>query len=328
MKFLRDKRESLRNLLKRSTWTASTESIPPYLWSKGISLYCDVRGPDFYWRENTETCQPESFFRQYYANAGGLVWVRLSTQSRNGMTCDLDNFVRGALPAIKKPFALITTDGDVSVPSGIPQSTVDALLGCPWLKSWHTQNYDGHPNEKLAPLPIGMDFHTPRPFSSPRRLAAQLDRIREQRPTLDQAPLRVFCDLELNLCSQERHQAVAALRGCSHVDFQKKRLSQNAIWRRYAQYPFVVSTTGNGLDSHRTWELLYLGSIVITKTSSLDGLFKDLPVVIVNDWGEARDERNLEKWLRQYGRLTDSGRIKKQLDPANLIKSVRETLAC
>jgi len=327
MRFLRDQREALRKRLNRSTWTASSEYHPPYLWSKGISLFCDFRGPDSYWCEDTETCQPESFFRQYYADAEGLVWVRLSTLSRKGATCDLDNFARGALPAIQKPFALITTDGDISVPSDIPRSTVDALLGCPWLKSWHTQNYDGYPHEKLAPLPIGMDFHTPRPFSSPRHLSDQLDRIRAQRLPLDQAPLRVLCDLEVSLCSQERHRAAATLRGCGHVDFQRKRLPQIAIWRRYAQYPFVISATGNGLDSHRTWELLYLGSVVITKTSPLDGLFKGLPVVIVRDWHEVRDERNLTKWLRQFGKLTDSEMIRKRLDPVQMIKSVRETLA-
>ncbi|MFA5322568.1 MAG: hypothetical protein WC373_07810 [Smithella sp.] len=284
------KHNNMRNALKRrlirSTWVPARENDLPCLWSKGISRYCDFRGPDYYWCDKTESCQPESFFRRYYAGAGGLVWVRLSTLSRDGMPCDLDNFVRGALPSIREPFALITTDGDASVPFDIATSTVEALLENPWLKSWHTQNYDGYAHAKLAPFPIGMDFHTPRFCNSPHRLAAQLRRIRIRRSPLNQLPLRVFCDLGVNLASEERHRAVTALMNCDHVHFLKNRVSQNAIWRRYAEYPFVISASGHGLDCHRTWELLCFGAIVITKKSFLDGLFEGLPVVVVEDWEE------------------------------------------
>lgn len=323
---IRDVRNALKRLLIKSTWVPARKYDSPCLCSKGLSQYCDFRGPEFYWRAETESCQPESFFRRYYAGASGLVWLRLSTRSRDGMLCDLDNFVRGALPAIRKPFALITTDGDASVPSDIPTATVDALLDNPWLVSWHTQNYDGHPHAKLAPLPIGIDLHTPRFCTSTRRLVAQLQRIRERRLPLDQVPLRVFCDLEINLASEERRQAVAALRNCDHVDFLKKRVSQTAIWRRYAEYPFVLSAEGNGLDCHRTWELLYLGTIVITKTSSLDLLFDGLPVVVVEDWKEVGDKRNLAKWLRQYGELTNRDAIWSRLEPDRFIRTISESL--
>jgi hypothetical protein len=310
----------------QSTWKASEKYNPPYLWSKGISQYCDFRGEEPYWLDETESCQPENFFRRYYAGANGLVWVRLSTQSRDKLPSDLDNFVRGALPTIQNPFVLITTDGDASVPSDIRPVTVDALLNCPWLVSWYTQNYDGYVHSKLAPFPIGLDLHTPRFCASPRSLIAQLEHIRTRRLPLNKTPLKVFCDLEVSCASEERRIVAATLRNCSHVDFLRKRLSQNAIWRRYAEYPFVLSAAGNGLDCHRTWELLYMGSIVIIKTSSLDKLFEGLPVVIIKDWNEVREMQNLTKWLQQYGDLTDSKTIRKRLDPNNLIRSIRESL--
>jgi hypothetical protein len=326
MKFLRGSYGILKRLVIQSTWKASEKYNPPYLWSKGISRYCDFRGGESYWLEDTESCQLESFFRRYYVGANGLVWVRLSTQSRDKLPCDLDNFVREALPTIKNPFVLITTDGDASVPSDIRPATVDALLNCPWLVLWYTQNYDGYVHSKLAPFPIGIDLHTPRFCASQRRLIAQLEHIRMRRLPLTQTPLKVFCDLEVSFVSEERRIVAATLRNCSHVDFLGKRLSQNAIWRRYAEYPFVLSAAGNGLDCHRTWELLYLGNIVITKTSSLDKLFEGLPVVIVQDWKEVGDMENLKRWLDQYGSLTDSKTIRTLLDPNNLIRSIRESL--
>jgi hypothetical protein len=320
-------REQLKRRLTQWTWAPSWDYVPPCLWSKGISQLCDVKGPDSYWRDHTESCQPESFFHRHYADAHGLVWVRLSTGSRVGKPCDLDNFVRAALPSIQKPFVLITTDGDASVPSDIALDTIEALLACPWLVSWYTQNCDDPTHAKLAPVPIGLDLHTPRFGTSPRRLIKQLRSLRSRRLPLDRIPLRVFCDLGTLLSSPTRKQAIAALSGCDHIDFQNTRLSQTGIWRRYADYPFVLSAPGNGLDCHRTWELLYLGSIVITKTSSLDPLFDGLPVVIVDDWTEVADKANLVRWLERYRDLTDQQTIWRRLAPDKVIGRMRETLA-
>lgn len=299
----------------------------PYLWSKGISQYCDFAGPETYWLQGTESQQAARFFRQHYANAHGVVWLRLGTKSRDGEFCDLDRFVEEALPTIRQPFALITTDGDASVPCDLATRTVDALTRSPWLVSWHTQNYDGTGCSKIAPIPIGLDLHTTRDGMCPERLVELIETIRANRPAVHQVPLRGFCDLGVSLASQERIRAVAALGRCRHVDFLTSRISQAEIWRRYAQYPFVISAEGNGLDCHRTWELLYLGCIVITRSSSLDPLFEDLPVVVVEDWDEVCDRKNLAAWLRHYAQLTERRYIRHRLHPANYLRRIREGLA-
>ena len=253
------------------------------------------------------------------------MWVRLSTLSRVASACDLDHFVRAALPTIRRPFALITTDGDVSVPSELANSTVTALLDCPWLVSWHTQNYDGHAHPKLAPIPIGLDLHTARSPTGSKQLVRLLHNIRQSRLPLDRIPLRVFCDLGASP-TFERRLAVTELSPCEHVDMLTSRLSQSAIWWRYAQYPFVVSARGNGLDCHRTWELIYLGCIVITETSPLDPLYSELPVVIVDDWKEVRETANLAEWLRTYGELTDCDYVWKRLEPSRYLQPIREAV--
>ena len=49
-------------------------------------------------------------------------------------------------------------------------------------------------------------------------------------------------------------------------------------------HDFVVCPHGHGLDTHRIWEVLLLGSVPIVKTSTLDDMFEDLPVLIVEKW--------------------------------------------
>ena len=57
----------------------------------------------------------------------------------------------------------------------------------------------------------------------------------------------------------------------------------------------VVSPRGNGLDTHRSWEALLLGRLLVTRTSSLDALWRDsehappdwaLPVLALEAWSQ------------------------------------------
>lgn len=63
-----------------------------------------------------------------------------------------------------------------------------------------------------------------------------------------------------------------------------------------ARSKFVLSPEGNGIDCHRTWEAMLVGSIPIITSSKLDCLFEDLPVVIINDWAEITEEFLQEKY--------------------------------
>ncbi len=295
----------------------------PLLWSKGIARLCDIRGPEDYWLAPTESVRDTAFFRAHYAGAHGLVWLRLGTRTRIGEDNDLDRFVDTALATVKRPFVLVTTDGDETVPSGLRPTTVTALLASPYLRAWYTQNHDGSRGPKLKPFPIGLDLHTPRPFSSPNALLRDLEAIAAARRPPGEQPPRVFCDIGLTPGSDDRREAMRILAGCTHVDMQTRRVGQRAIWRRYAAAPFVLSLAGNGLDCHRTWEALYLGSIVIVKRSSLDPLYAGLPVAIIDDIAELRDARNLDRWRRELAPLAGSERMRQRLDPRRLMARIR-----
>jgi hypothetical protein len=290
------------------------------LWSKGVAADCV--GPFFYRRLPTEHLAGKWLFRLFYSGAAGLVWVRLGSRSGAGQTCDLDRFVEVALPRVKRRFVLLTTDGDAAVPSELPKATVQKLLDNPLLVAWRTQNYDGHPHPKLRAYPIGLDLHSGGFHARRRRLAA-LERVRDDRDPVEALPLRVFCDLNLNLNSVERGTAAATLQGCAHVDFARRRVSVEEIWRRYASYPFVLSARGNGLDCHRTWEVLYLGGIVITKASSLDPLYEGLPVVAVDDWAAVRDVGNLRRWRERCAPLTAKDYVWERLSSRRMLQAIR-----
>lgn len=55
-------------------------------------------------------------------------------------------------------------------------------------------------------------------------------------------------------------------------------------------HPFVICPAGNGLDTHRFWESLYLGSIPIVKRNINVEFYADLPVCIVDDWEQVTED--------------------------------------
>lgn len=49
---------------------------------------------------------------------------------------------------------------------------------------------------------------------------------------------------------------------------------------------FCLSPAGVGIDTHRTWEALYLGTIPVVTRSVLTEQHPDLPMVVLDDWAE------------------------------------------
>ena len=61
---------------------------------------------------------------------------------------------------------------------------------------------------------------------------------------------------------------------------------------------FVFCPRGNGIDTHRLWETLYMGSIPIVKRDIAHAGWMDLPILFVDDWSEVTEERLLEEQKR------------------------------
>jgi len=67
-------------------------------------------------------------------------------------------------------------------------------------------------------------------------------------------------------------------------------VTNSKCYDQWKEFKFVLSPKGAGLDCHRTWEVLAMGSIPIVLSSSIDNVFKCLPVVIVDSWSEINEE--------------------------------------
>jgi len=62
------------------------------------------------------------------------------------------------------------------------------------------------------------------------------------------------------------------------------------------QHDFVFCPEGNGPDTHRVWETLYMGKIPIVKTAVWNRSFRDLPIMFVGSFLDVTKESR-EKFL-------------------------------
>jgi hypothetical protein len=70
------------------------------------------------------------------------------------------------------------------------------------------------------------------------------------------------------------------------------------------KYNFVLCPQGNGIDTHRLWETLYVGGFpVVLEGTSLDEVLRLLPVVLLDSWERLIDEEYMAK---EWKRLTSS----------------------
>ena len=262
----------------------------------------------------------------------GIIWLRLGSdppkpEFENGAPGDLVIFARDVIGKLSGPVALITTDGDRTIPDGLPGDVVQKIVNDTNIKVWYSQNLvTPSPHPKLRSLPIGIDLHTPIGKFSRTKAKAELFRsaIKSSLMEKDRVP-RVWSDVHLEpdlgdlvgeprgLLTETRDELrdginTGALAGI--VDSPTSRLSLQSVWRKYGTYEFVISLPGHGLDCHRTWEALALGATVITIHSPLDELLRPYRVVFIERktkyWWEVMMNSDWLGHARRVGNCGDS----------------------
>ena len=219
----------------------------------------------------------------------------------------VEQFINNFLPLIINPFILVSGNSDHSTPTDFPSA--EKLLNNNNLIMWFSQNVviDNHP--KLRHIPIGIDYHTlsvgrgshewsnlERPIT-PLKQESFLKEIRKKLKPLNQCN-GVVTNFHLAMDGpprriQYRLPIYNKLKDKKCIVWLPKQ-TREEFWETLNKYAFVICPFGNGIDTHRTWEVLALGRIPIIEKSPLNKVYEGLPVVEIEDWSKLN-----ETWLTQ-----------------------------
>jgi len=248
-----------------------------------------------------------------------LIQMVMSNNMFNGMSiyvCSdlLKFFVNIILPKIKNNFTLVSGDSDLIVPKEILSiHEFNYLLNNTYLSKWFTQNMIVNENykiNKIIQIPIGLDYHTicndPKnklKKDDERHLPKDQEQILMDIRNIMKPFYERECKIYVNFSMSndrfgQRNQSLSQIPSdllVKHNDFIKR--TDN--WNNIIKYSFVLSPYGNGMDCHRTWESICLGSIPIVLAPNFKHMFKDLPVLIVNNWSDITEEL-LNNTIEEY----------------------------
>ena len=225
-------------------------------------------------------------------------------------------FVSHILPNLRKPFILVGGDCDETIPNDIFPNTkvLNEFIENPLLLHWFSQNLSySHP--KMSAIPIGLDYHTVARWNAWGERAAssadqesQLVSLREKMVPFWERTNKCYANFQFQMQTKfgvDRKNAIQQINQ-DLVFYEPKPVRRALTWQRQSDFAFVISPHGNGYDCHRLWEALVLGCIPIVRTSCLDELYEDLPVLIVEEWSDVTNEL-LEETIGEFKENHEAG---------------------
>ncbi len=271
-KSLRFRVEKNKTRLLRYVYKRTRPSSYPFISGDGFRLLAN-----HVYDETTRDIAPQRI------GEGQLVFVQ---------TDYLRSFFRDVDPKINGRYKLITHNSDTPVDEAL------IILSSEKVSAWFAQNV-ARLSPKVVPIPIGLENLHHYNLGIPAYF----------RQTLGQHPTqvnRILVAFSVHTNAAERQAAYENAMQNPLAATLPSWPGQKDYLLALASYRFVVAPPGNGLDTHRIWEALYLGVIPIVKESVAMRTFADLglPLWVLSDWKELLTigERELN---RKYEQLMD-----------------------
>ena len=219
----------------------------------------------------------------------------------------IKDFIINYLPKIKFEFTLVSGDCDEDMPYEVlDEITFNNFISDVRIIHWYCQNNTVlHP--KITIIPIGLDYHTLTkhaiwgPISSCKDQESILINVKHNSKHFSERKLICYANFHFSMHTKHGYDRKDAFFNLDKnlVYYEKSKVLRFISWKKQSEFAFCICPHGGGLDCHRNWEALILGCIPIVKTSKIDHLYKDLPVLIVKDWKDV-NKTLLEKTINSF----------------------------
>ena len=158
--------------------------------------------------------------------------------------------------------------------------------------------FDSIPDNVLCISAVNAIAHgdkvIPAPYGLQRAMNPQDDRIGVIKNFMKFPPMKPLTFLYVShneSSNQERIGIKDLFREKRWAIVDESRSSYSEFLGKMCQAKFMICPKGNAIDCHRNWEVLYMRRVPIMKHHPyLEVLFKDYPVLFVNDYSEVTEE--------------------------------------
>ncbi|AGE55825.1 exostosin [Acanthocystis turfacea Chlorella virus MN0810.1] len=156
------------------------------------------------------------------------------------------------------------------------------ILESPHVQKWFANNID-IPHPKLVSVPLGLPNELDFPTYGNTRTLFKV--VQEPKVVKNLA----YMNFKIETCPRERQYVFEKFSKEDWVTVAGNDFSNEGhekYLREIKSHKFCICPRGNGVDSHRLWECLYLGTIPICVKDVALEQFSNLPILFVNTWDE------------------------------------------
>ena len=138
----------------------------------------------------------------------------------------------------------------------------------------------------------------PAPYGVQRRMNQSEDRIEKLRDAMEYVPSnpRGLLYVSHNESSNAKRLGIKSLfYDKDWAEVNEQRVPYNVFLYNLSGSKFMICPVGNAIDCHRNWEVIYMRRVpVMTRDPYLEELYKDYPVLFVDDFNQVTKELLIE----------------------------------
>lgn len=165
------------------------------------------------------------------------------------------------------------------------------ILNLPNLKLWICENAHVR-HEKIYPVPIGIT-NPIGDINSLHKILSNTDHIFNVSQKPKKNKNLAYMNFTIKNYPGERRGIINKLKDESWITYEEPDISEEGhlnFMENLYNHKFVISPRGNGVDTHRLWETIYLRSIpIVLKHISMEA-FYHLPILFIESWDQVNEE--------------------------------------
>lgn len=159
------------------------------------------------------------------------------------------------------------------------------------VKVWYAQNVLTY-HEKIKPIPMGIENKI-----ESKRMGhgvGYYDRVKIKEEllsrNLDVLPTKkIYSNFNIHTNFNHRNTIKQKSLILPHIDWEEPNQTLENFFNKVLEYEIILCPAGNGVDTHRIWEVLYSNRIPMTiKTGNFKiyDLYEQLPIIILDSVNE------------------------------------------
>lgn len=204
-----------------------------------------------------------------------------------------------------KPCVLISGNSDYTHTQEMINSVASKV---PCVKRWYAQNLNAK-HEIAEALPLGItnivECKRGEKHGVKRVDQRHVEKAKYMYDDDSEPKENIYANFNIQTNPAQR---IPVANLCCDINFINQDftgLSLDGYFAKCRNHKMIVCPQGNGFDTHRLWETLYIGRVPVTLKIDAMSHFQDLPIVWLDKWDELKD---LDLLLERYETVKDYSR--------------------